>query len=194
MKVFKNELEVVQSFESALERFGERLAAAGDDSWGAPTPCSEWDVRALVNHVVSELAWIPPLLDGKHIADVGDRLDGDLLGDDPPAAWRQVARDALVAASTEGAPERTVHLSAGDASADRYLAEVTADVVVHTWDLARSIGADERLDPTLVEFAEATLRPLIDSWRAAGLLGYEIELPEIADRQTALLALLGRRA
>ena len=79
-----------------------------------PTPCTEWDVRALVQHLVSENAWIPPLLAGKTIAEVGDRLDGDLLGGDPKAAWRRSVEQALAAIGEEGALDRTVHISRGD--------------------------------------------------------------------------------
>ena len=50
---------------------------------GGATPCTEWDVRALVNHVLGEIRWAVPLFAGSTIAEVGDRFDGDLLGDDP---------------------------------------------------------------------------------------------------------------
>ena len=55
----------------------------GEDQWGAPTPCADWDVRELVNHVAGEDLWTAPLLEGSTIEEVGDRFDGDLLGDDP---------------------------------------------------------------------------------------------------------------
>src|SRR6266508_2731945 len=73
----------------ALERYGQLVQAIRDDQWNHPTPCTEWDVRVLVNHLVSENLWMPPLLEGKTIADVGDSLDGDLLGDDPKATWNR---------------------------------------------------------------------------------------------------------
>ena len=61
------------------------------DQWTHSTPCAEWDVRALVNHVVGEDRWVPPLLAGLTIAEVGDTLAGDLLGDDPQLAWDRAA-------------------------------------------------------------------------------------------------------
>jgi hypothetical protein len=72
------------------------------------------NVRALVNHVLAEARWTPPLLAGRMIAEVGDALDGDLLGDDPLAAWDTGRDKAVAAAHAPGINSRIVHLSFGD--------------------------------------------------------------------------------
>ena len=180
-------------FQQAVDGFQRRVQSVADDQWDSQTPCTEWDVRALVNHVVGELRWIPPLLAGRTIADVGDELTGDLLGQQPKAAWNDASRSAIAASLQPGAMERTVHLSSGDGRADAYLSEVAADVTIHTWDLARAIGADERLDAGLVQFAQTTLQSHVEEWRAAGALGAAVDLPRGADPQDAFLALVGRR-
>ncbi|HYT81396.1 MAG TPA: TIGR03086 family metal-binding protein, partial [Actinomycetota bacterium] len=111
----------------ALERYGQLVQAIRDDQWNHPTPCTEWDVRVLVNHLVSENLWMPPLLEGKTIADVGDSLDGDLLGDDPKATWDRSATEA--GRSVQDVPlDRTVHLSYGEAPAEHYISEVFSDL------------------------------------------------------------------
>jgi len=183
-----------ETLRHAIDEFGRRVDAVGSDQWAGATPCAEWDVRALVNHVVGELRWIPPLLAGQTIAEVGDRLAGDLLGDNPQRAWAEAADDALAAAGQPGALARTVHLSYGDSKADEYLSELTADVVIHTWDLASAIRADERLDPELLAFAGAILEPRVEAWRSAGAFGAAIDVPAGADAQTKFLALVGRSA
>ena len=66
-------------------------------NWSAPTPCADWDVRQLVNHVVGEDRWTKPLVNGRTIAEVGGSLDGDLLGDQPVAAARSAADEAVEA-------------------------------------------------------------------------------------------------
>ena len=88
-----------------------------DDQWHAPTPDTEWDVTDLVQHLVYEQLWVPPLLAGKTIAEVGDAFDGDVLGDDPQRAWTSAAAAAQAAFAEPGALERTVHLSFGDVPA-----------------------------------------------------------------------------
>jgi uncharacterized protein (TIGR03086 family) len=178
----------------ALESFGRRVHEVRADQWTAPTPCSEWDVRTLVNHLVVEQLWVPDMLAGRTIADVGDRYDGDQLGDDPVAAWDAAAARALEAFSEPGALSRTVHLSYGDVPAADYCREMTMDATVHSWDLARAIGADDRLDPALVEDAHELVEPRVDTWQGLGLFAPPVDVAPDADLQTRLLALLGRRA
>jgi uncharacterized protein (TIGR03086 family) len=178
--------------EAAATGFGSRLRAVGD-RWSAPTPDDEWDVRTLVNHVTGELLWLVPMLEGKTIADVGDALDGDVLGDDPIATWDGAI--TVASAVIEGVdPSTTVHLSYGDRTADAYLAEVGADVLIHTWDLARAIDADDRLDPALVEAVAAWFPAVEPMWRGAGVIADRVRVPDGADAQTALLAAFGRDA
>ncbi|MGH9136725.1 MAG: TIGR03086 family metal-binding protein [Acidimicrobiales bacterium] len=180
-------------FAGATREFTTRLAAVGDDQWGDATPNAEWDVRAVVNHVVGELLWMPPLLGGATVEDVGGRLDGDVLGDDPRAAW-EAALTAAGEAAAAADPTATVHLSYADVPAGQYVSEVGADVLVHTWDLARAVGADEQLPPTLVAQVAEWFAGVEEAWRAAGAIGDRVPVPDGADDQTRLLAAFGRVA
>ncbi len=177
-----------------IDGFGRRIESVDAAQWTAPTPCGEWNVHDLVNHVMGEVLWIAPLLEGKTIEEVGDRFDGDVVGADPTAMWRAAREAALAAAGEAGAPERQVHLSSGDAVATAYLGEVTADMIVHSWDLARALGGDDTLEPAFVTFATGILGPLIDSWRGAGVLGPAVEVAADASPQVRLLAQTGRSA
>ena len=189
------ELTSIQDLHGrALERFGELVKATGDDQWHAPTPCTEWDVHMLVNHLVSENRWMPPLLAGKTIADVGSVLDGDLLGEDPRAAWAESAREAGASVNEPGAMHRNVHVSFGDISGGQYTEQVFADLVVHGWDLARAIRADEEIDPELLQATYELIEPVVDAIKASGVYGPEVVPPAGADLQTRLLALTGRVA
>lgn len=181
-------------FTAAVDEFGGRVRAIRDDQWSAPTPCTEWDVRALVNHLVYELRWMPPLLAGQTIADVGDRLDGDLLGDDPIGSWTGAVQEAVAAVGQPGALGTVVHLSYGDTPAADYITEVTADLTVHAWDLARGIGAGEHLDPTLVQWIYPQAKERLDPAGVPGYFGPAVTVPDDASEQIRLLALYGRRA
>lgn len=178
----------------ALRLFDERLREVKDDQWDAPTPCTEWDVRALVNHVVGEQLWIPPLVtEGRTVEELGDAFSGDVLGDDPLGTWQDASASAHAAFSAPGALERTVRLSYGPARASAYCSELTADCVVHTWDLCRGIGADDRLPDGLVEFSLKEVMPYADGLAASGMYAEPLDIPAGANAQTRLLALLGRR-
>ena len=186
------ETDVRKLHERAIASFGSRVAAVKDDQWNAATPCSEWDVRALVNHIVYENRWMPPLLEGRTIAEVGDRFEGDLLGDNPKGAWEASAAEATAAVQADGAMDRTVHLSFGDFPGRDYTMQLFADLMIHGWDLARATGGDERLDPELVEACAAWFVPLEEVYRGSGATGPRPEVAANADAQTRLLAAFGR--
>jgi uncharacterized protein (TIGR03086 family) len=184
--------DVVELYDRAVQRFGALVRDVGDDRWDLPTPCTEWNVRDLVNHVLGENRWVPPLLEAKTIEDVGTALDGDLLGTDPVGEWDSAAKEAVAAFGEPGALERTVHLSFGDVPGRLYLGQLLSDHVIHSWDLARALSADEKLDPELVKFTYTELEPQFELWRQAGAFGGEVGVDEHADLQTKLLARSGR--
>ena len=181
-------------YARALKQFGEKVHAVREDQWANATPCSEWDVRALVNHLVNENLWVPPLIEGRTIEEVGDRFDGDLLGDDPINRALSAAREAIGAVAHALPSHGTVHLSYGDRPASDYVNEMFIDLAIHGWDLARGIGADEAIDPEFVEVLYARAAPMEDDLRSYGVYGGRVTPPEAADTQTKLLAIFGRVA
>jgi uncharacterized protein (TIGR03086 family) len=181
-------------YQRALDVFDTRIRAVRTDQWSEPTPCAEWNVRQLVNHVVAEDLWVPSLLAGKTIAEVGDAFDGDQLGADPVAAWTTAATVARAAAAEPGAESRTVHLSYGAERAAEYLMQLFADHLIHAWDLATAIGADITLPTDLVEACESWFAGREEVYRAAGAIGERVPVPAGTDRQTRLLAAFGRTA
>nr|BFD90234.1 TIGR03086 family metal-binding protein [Kitasatospora sp. Xyl93] len=179
-------------YAEALDAFGERVRLIGPGQWDSPTPCSDWSVRDLVNHLTAEQLWVPELLMGATIGEVGGRFDGDVLGDDPVTAWTEAAEAAREAWAVPGATELTVHLSYGDVSGQYYLDQLTTDLVIHTWDLAEGIGRRTRLPAGLVEFALDEFGGYGDL-SGSGLFDPPVPVPEDAAPQTRLLALTGRR-
>ncbi|MCX4531434.1 TIGR03086 family metal-binding protein [Streptomyces sp. NBC_01669] len=186
--------DLLDRHAEALQLFTDRVHAVRDDQWSAPTPCTEWSVRDLVAHLTSEQLWVPPLVtEGLTVAEVGDAYDGDVLGDDPVAVWDRAAAGAREAFAAPGAFGRTVNLSYGDTAADAYCAQMVSDAVVHSWDLARAIGADEGLPEDLVAFTRREVAPYAKGLSHTGLFAPAVGTEEDADPQTQLLALLGRR-
>ena len=185
-------LSAEEFYRRAVATFDSSMQAVGSDDWSKPTPCTEWDVRALVAHVVDEDLWVPPLLDGKTIEEVGDAF-ADPLGDDPIASWDKAKREGI-GASRGVDLEATVHVSFGDITADEYLKQVATDHVIHAWDLARAVGASVDFDDDAVETAYLYLEPNAELWRQAGAFGPAVPAPDGADRLTELVALTGRSA
>ena len=82
----------------AIEHLTEEIHAVEPSQWEHRTPCTEWDVRTLVNHLVVEQLWVPELLAGRTVDEIGDRFDGDQLGRDPVSSWDAAAELAASAA------------------------------------------------------------------------------------------------
>ena len=184
----------VALYMHATEVFDARVSAVRPDQWGSPTPCTEWTVRELVNHVAVEDLWVPPLLAGRTIADIGDAYDGDQLGDDPAAAWSRALASARQAVLEPGAANRTVHLSYGDERAGEYLLQLFADHLIHGWDLARAIDGDTELPADLVDECTTYFARMEEIYRKAGAISERVDVPAGADAQTLLLAAFGRSA
>ena len=185
--------ELSALFRRAAEGFGRHVHAAAG-KWRDPTPDTEWDVRALVNHVTVEQLWVPPLMSGASVADVGDRFDGDRLGDDPVATWDAAIAASLEAFSAPGALGGTVELSRGPTPREEYLWEMTTDALIHSWDLARGIGADETLDPELSRLVYDRTLPFAEHLHETGLFAPVVAVPDDAPLQIRLLAIFGRAA
>jgi len=185
---------LLEQYAHALTEFGTRVDLVGDAQWSDPTPCKEWDVRTLVAHVVDEARWAPYLLSGGTVSDAGDRFSDDPLGDDPKAAWREAAAAARGAFAAEGALDHTVSVSAGEMGARDYLWEMTVDATVHAWDLARAVGADERLDPELVRRIHTQREKDPEAFVDIGLFAPPVQVAAHADLQARMLGLMGRRS
>jgi uncharacterized protein (TIGR03086 family) len=179
-------------YRRSVDGFVDRVRKVRPDQWAEPTPCADWDVRALVNHIVNEERWTVPLFAGATIADVGDRFDGDLLGEDPVASAVDAADEAKAVVDSDGALERTVHLSFGDTPASEYVHQLLADHLIHSWDLAVAIDADRTLDPEGVRACLEWFAEREDIYRSSGAIGPRVDVPAHAGDQDLLLAGFGR--
>jgi uncharacterized protein (TIGR03086 family) len=174
----------------AIDRFGARVHEVPAGAWNNPTPCTEWSVRDLVNHLADEHLWAPHILAGEPLAQVGDRYDGDLLGEDPVKAWEQAAqrsRKAWLGADLSG----TYRFSFGEAQLTTYADQMLVDLTVHEWDLARGIDRPGSLEPNAVELCLAYAHANVRRWDGLGIIDPPIPT-DSTDPVVQLLSLTGR--
>ena len=183
---------IAQLHRDALEATRALVAGVQANQWTAPTPNAGWDVRTLVNHIVVGNLWAVELARGRTIDEVGDRLEGDVLGPDPVSAYDESAAVAASAFEAPGALEAACAVSYGPVPGSVYAGHRFIDVLIHGWDLAVATRQDTRLDPRLVEACFAIIEPQLDQLKASGAFGSEVAVPADADPQTRLLAMLGR--
>jgi uncharacterized protein (TIGR03086 family) len=184
-------MDVATLHRRTVESWEARVDGVAPDGWDAATPCEAWNVRDLVNHVVGEELWAVPLLQGATIEDVGDRFEGDVLGESPTSTCHAAAAAAADAVEAT-APGSKVHLSYGDEDMEEYVRQLAADHLVHGWDLAVATGGDARLDPELVAEVATWFADREELYRAGGAVGPHLAVS--GDPQTELLAAFGRDA
>jgi uncharacterized protein (TIGR03086 family) len=180
--------ESAERYRRIADQFTARVDAVPDDAWDRPAPCEGWVARDVVRHLVE---WVPGFF-GTY---AGIRFpDLPSVDTDPRAAWagldaalRALLDDPEVAAKQFDAPPGPTTVE------DAVLAFCAGDVLVHTWDLARATGLDERLDPDEVHRALVGMEPLDEVLRQSGHYGPRVAVPDDADEQTRLIAFTGRR-
>ena len=188
-----NQTNIPDLYAKALDSTRRYVEGVGRGQWHVSTPCSEWDLTQLLRHVVYGMVWVPDMLDGKTIDEVGDRYEGDLLGADSLAAYDAASAIAKAASQVPGTLDATCHTSRGDASGTGYITGMLNDVFIHGWDIAKATGQDTELDRGLVEFAYEAYAPRRGSL-AGRAFAEEPPVAEGASLQARLLAIVGRTA
>jgi uncharacterized protein (TIGR03086 family) len=184
--------ELLELFQRAQNQFTDRVDAVEPGQWDDEA-LPGWTVGDLVAHMVSEMLWVPPLLAGEPYAEGRFPDDTtDLLGDDPFTGWESAADGALAAFAEDDALVRTVHLERGPTPARAYIEELTADLTVHAWDLARAVDGDTELAPELVTAALVVGERLPEDG-VPGMFDPPVDTSAAATPQQRMLARFGRR-
>jgi uncharacterized protein (TIGR03086 family) len=183
----------VQLLQRVSARFGEVLAQVGPGRYGLPTPCPGWTVVDLVDHVLSGNHRTAMLLTGLDRTTVAAELERLPRADDRRVDFpRSLA--AQERAVWSAAPGLVVPTAAGAMPASSLLVMRSVDLLVHSWDLARAVGADDKLPPDLVAEVLALVEPRAAWVAVSGVFGDGAEgAPPPADDQERLLQLTGRR-
>jgi uncharacterized protein (TIGR03086 family) len=179
-------------FAKCVEHASPCIRHLSEDQLTNSTPCSEWDLKALLNHMVNELLWVPDMLAGRTVAEVGSKYDGDVLGSDPASAWTRAADAALVAVKNADL-SGVAHVSYGDVPLEQYLTEVSNDMYIHGWDVAQAIKCTLLMDQELAEALYDKLLPRKQEIINSGVYGTLVDVADDSSASTKLLALMGRK-
>jgi uncharacterized protein (TIGR03086 family) len=179
--------EVQDAYRRVSKGFGAAVGAVTPDTWGAQSPCEQWRARDVVTHVVAGHRGVIAGARGGEPTPLG-------ADEDPRRAWEEASRVLDEIAGEPGALAKEIDGPVGKMPVGQIIGQfVTMDLLVHTWDLARAVGADERLDEDSVRRAYETLKPMDAMIRQPNVFGPRLEPPPGADLQTEFLYFLGRR-
>jgi uncharacterized protein (TIGR03086 family) len=202
-------LRMADCFEGITDRFAlssagfvRRLRMVRSTQWTWPTPCGQWDVRRLVNHMTRGNLNYVALLGGATAAEFLRARDVDALGADPVGTYARSVRECADAFARPGALRRVLDYPFGQVTGERALAVRTTDSTIHTWDLARAIGVDDELETDLVAWIDDHLTEIYSGLAETPVSADTTHrvfaapgapLPQGASRQDRLLHLMGRK-
>jgi uncharacterized protein (TIGR03086 family) len=193
-----NEAEVFLLADRALDGV---VAQIQEDQWAMEMPPNfarrQTDrtptLREIITYHAYDDAWVPDMLAGRTMAEVGiEQHKGDLLGDDPKAKFSQIVERACAAAAELSDFERIVHTSFGDFSARDYLTQANMFRGMRAHDIARVIGVEPDLPEALVKGLWDEISPQAEAWRQIGVFGPKVSVPDDAALLDRLLGLTGR--
>jgi uncharacterized protein (TIGR03086 family) len=187
-------------------RLHEMMASAGratvdiannikPDQLGLPTPCADWDVRALVNHIMFWSAFRSELAARKQTAPADDPIteETDFTRDDGWAATLQTQLGKAIAAWAEPtAIEGNTGLAGGSMPAPAICTMMIGELVVHGWDLAKATGQHLEVDDEIVAAVHELTTNMAEQGRAYGAYGAEVQAQAGATPLDRVLALSGR--
>ncbi len=184
-------MDTIKLLDAAFASTGAIIASISPDDLDKPTPCTQWDVRTLVNHTTSVVARFGAAAARGEAPD----MSTDWVGPDPGATFEQAATTTLAAWSQPGALEGTCQIRLGELPAEVAAGINFLDTLVHGWDLARALGRDVTLDPALATAGLGVARAVMtEQLRGPGKgFGPEVSVAAGASPSDQLVAFLGRQ-
>ena len=184
-------MDIVEQYERALAQAGQIVAGVSPDQFGSPTPCSEWDVRTLLEHVVggnwnsaATAEGTPPQRGGT----------ADLLGDNPAEAYQRSAEAAKRAWREPGRLDQLYEMPMGMRPGRAVVSVRLLETITHGWDLARATGQAPAFDDALVQAALAVAHANLGGERPPGFpFAPAVEVGEDLPAIDRLAAFMGRQ-
>lgn len=192
---------LIERFLLSSSGFARRLRSVRAEQWTWPTPCTEWNVQQLVNHMTRGNLSYVRLLDGGDAAEFLLLREADALGTDPVRAYEDSVSALSAAFDRAGALRRVLDYPLGPVTGRQALAVRITDSVIHTWDLAQAVGVDDTLDRGLVAWIDAHLDDIyaglpetpVAAETTHRFFGRPVEAAPHASPQARLLHRMGRR-
>ncbi len=185
----------IQNTQRALDAALRMVESAPPAALSKPTPCSEWDARGLVEHMIGVVQNFGAAFGGAPLTPPTSQSTAGLAGDDPAAAYKQAADALMQAIRKPGALDQTLKLPLGEMPGNQAVNIVIGDQSIHTWDLAKALGKPFTIDEEIASGVLAMLHQILTPDRRGPGKGFaeEVSCPESAPVQDRLLTFSGRQ-
>jgi uncharacterized protein (TIGR03086 family) len=181
-------MDPIDRIEGATAFASGKIQGVTQADMGKPTPCSEFDVRALLNHLVGNLGMLTGAAEGGK----AEIPRGDQFGSDPAGAYAQRRSALLVALRGQGVLDRNWEMPFGSLPGAMMASIAFIEHLTHGWDLAKATGQDTKMPIDLVAECTEVATPMDSMLRMPGVCGPPVSVPADASPQDRLIGFLGR--
>lgn len=182
-------MDPIERIEKATELASQKVHGVKQDQLSDPTPCSEFDVRGLLNHLIGGLEMLRTAASGSK----AEMPQGDQFGADPGNDYDERRAKLLEAIKAEGALERNWEMPFGSMPGAMMAGIAFMEHVTHAWDVAKATGQDTELPDDLVKETLEVVRPMDAMLRMPGVCGPAVDVPADASLSTQLAGFMGRQ-
>ena len=184
-------------YEAAAQGFRQRLSGVQSNQMSSPTPCTEWDVQALINHNINATGFAEGVYRGNVTVNPQD-VSGPLPGGNGLELLDAGISNVLDALKSAGPLDQEIDTPFGPMTRGVFLIDMTWDLLVHTWDLAKGTNQNATLDSGLVEVIYHAFVPQMDAMRQMEFqgikpMGAEVSVPASASLQDRFIGMMGRQ-
>ena len=174
-------------YEAAVAQTRKFVAGVKSDQLGAQTPCGEWNVQKLLEHINDATNYLTGFMGGSK-PDIA-------AGQSALATYDAITQAALASVKAAGAMEKKgPGPMGGEMTGAQFTGLIFGDNLIHGWDVAKATGQDTAMDPKLVDACASMLEPTIEGGRSRGAFGPAVQPPPNASAQDKFLGMTGRKA
>jgi uncharacterized protein (TIGR03086 family) len=184
-------MDPIERIEKGTALAAEAVHNVKPDQLSDPTPCSDFDVRALLNHLLGGLEMLTTAAGGGK----AEMPSGDLVGDgsDLGARYDERRKNLIAAVKKPGALDGTWKMPFGDLPAQMMASIAFMEHVTHAWDVRKATGQDTTLPADVVKETMDVVTPMDQMLRMPGVCGPAVSVPDTASDTDKLVAFLGRQ-
>jgi uncharacterized protein (TIGR03086 family) len=182
-------MDPIERIEKATAHTSKIVNGMNTDQLSSPTPCSEFDVRLLLNHMIGGLEMLSTAASGGE----AKMPEGDQFGSTPGKDYDAGRAKLLEAVRGEGALDGTWKMPFGELPAQMMVTIAFVEHLTHGWDLAKATGQDATIPDALVKESLEVVTPMDAMWRMPGVCGPKVEVPESASLTDQFAGFMGRQ-
>lgn len=184
-------MEAYERIEKATALASEAIHNVKPDQLSDPTPCSEFDVKALLNHLLGGMSMLTTAAQGEKAQAPTEDLVGD--GSDVAARYDAAREKLLSVINDPKVFDATWQMPFGDLPGKMMAGIAFMEHATHTWDVRKATGQDTELPPDLVAEVDSVVRPMDAMLRMPGVCAAAVTVPDNASATDKLMAFLGRQ-